>query len=543
MHKELTDNVKAKMNNTVEKSKHVKAKVGSTAKKGKKGFFTLVFSRFGIVILLLAIQLGFAISFLIWLSDYFVYLYSGYILVSILLIIHILNKYDNPMYMLAWMIPILVIPVFGAMMYIFIQAKLGTRPIAKELNENIIKTKPLLKAKPEVSASLQKQDSNVAGLARYIEEYGGYPVYNNTSVEYFPQGIDKFNCLVEELKKAEKFIFMEYFIVKEGYMWNTILEILEQKAAEGVEVRFMYDGMCSLMLLPYNYVEKLRAKGIKAKVFSRIYPAVSTRQNNRDHRKIVVIDGKTAFTGGVNLADEYINREERFGHWKDTAIMLKGDAVRNFTLMFLQMWNIFERVPEHYEAYLPKSQPIVNGTGYVIAYGDTPLDNETVGEQVYLQIIHSAKKYVHIMTPYLVLDYEMQQALEYAAKRGVEVSVILPHIPDKKYAFLLAKTYYRDLITAGVHIYEYTPGFIHAKVFVSDDEKAVVGTINLDFRSLYLHFECAAYLYQCSEILKIEQDFQETAELSHEVSLEECKKQKLLSRFAGKCLRLLAPLM
>ena len=348
----------------------------------------------------------------------------------------------------------------------------------------------------------------------------------------------------EELRKAEKFIFLEYFIVEEGKMWNEILEILEQKVKEGVEVRFLYDGMCSIMLLPYSYPKKLRQMGIQCKMFSPIKPMLSTHQNNRDHRKILVIDGHTAFTGGVNLADEYINEKVRFGHWKDTAVMLKGDAVRSFTLMFLQMWNIDVRKPEEYEKYLlPPSAEKREEMGFVCGYGDSPFDGENIGEQVYMELLHTAKRYVHIMTPYLILDNAMIRALTYAAKSGIETIIIMPHIPDKLYAYLLARTYYEELIRAGVQIYEYTPGFVHAKVFVSDDEKAVVGTINLDFRSLYLHFECAAMMMQNPVIQDVEADFQNTLQKCQKMTLEDCRHYNVFKRMTGRILRIFAPLM
>ena len=330
-------------------------------------------------------------------------------------------------------------------------------------------------------------------------------------------------------------------------MWDSILEILEQKVREGVEVRFMYDGMCSLMLLPYRYPRQMEAKGIHCKAFSPIRPMLCTIQNNRDHRKIVVIDGHTAFTGGVNLADEYINEKPRFGYWKDTAVMLKGDAVKSFTMMFLQMWNIWEKTPLSYEKYLcreipPQSAEASKG-GFVMPYGDSPLDHEPVGKYVYVDILYQAKSYVHIMTPYLILDDETINALVFTAKRDVEVIIIMPHIPDKKYAFFLAHTYYEELLDAGVQIYEFTPGFVHAKVFTSDDEKAVVGTINLDFRSLYHHFECAAYMYQNPVVADIEKDFQETLKQCVKITKETCKAYPFYQKIAGKGLRLIAPLM
>jgi cardiolipin synthase len=267
-------------------------------------------------------------------------------------------------------------------------------------------------------------------------------------------------------------------------MWDSILELLAGKAAEGVEVRVMYDGTCAITSLPFSYPKKLEAMGIRCKMFSPVRPMLSTVQNNRDHRKILVIDGKVGFTGGINLADEYVNRRERFGHWKDTAVMLRGEAVQSLTLMFLEMWNLDEKTPENWVKYCSFREAPAAAGGYVIPYCDSPLDNEMVGEFVYLDILNTAKRYVHMMTPYLILDNETITALCYAAKRGVETIIIMPHIPDKWYAYLLARTYYEELIRAGVQIYEYTPGFIHAKQFTSDDEKAVVGTINLDYRSL-----------------------------------------------------------
>ncbi|HIV93601.1 MAG TPA: cardiolipin synthase, partial [Candidatus Sellimonas avistercoris] len=318
----------------------------------------------------------------------------------------------------------------------------------------------------------------------------------------------------------------------------------EEKVAEGVEVRFMYDGMCSISKLPSDYPWYLRRRGIRCKVFNPINPIVSTIQNNRDHRKICVIDGKVGFTGGVNLADEYINRRERFGHWKDTAIMLEGDSVQSLTIMFLQMWNIDEKKSDVYEKYLyPSRKPFDPKDGYVLPYGDTPYDNETVGEEVYFHILNHAKEYVHIMTPYLILDNEMIKTLARVAKSGMEVIIIMPHIPDKPYAFAVAKTYYKELIEAGVRIYEYTPGFVHAKIFVSDDDTATVGTINLDYRSLYLHFEDGVFIYNNPVVADIERDFQETLKKCHFVTMKEVQERSVKEKIEGQVLRLFAPLM
>ena len=350
---------------------------------------------------------------------------------------------------------------------------------------------------------------------------------------------------VEELKKAEHFIFLEYFIIEEGLMWGKILEILARKAKLGVEVRVMYDGMCSILLLPYNYPKELESFGIKAKMFAPIVPFLSTTQNNRDHRKIVVIDGKTAFTGGVNLADEYINQVERFGHWKDVAVKVTGDAVRSFTIMYLQMWNVSEQGSENYEAYVKNivyEEPLYHD-GFVIPYGETPTRSTEVGKTVYQSMINGSTKYVHIMTPYFIVGREFLDCMRYAAHRGVEVAMILPHIPDKKVVYFIARTFYPELIQAGIKVYEYTPGFIHAKIFVSDDQCATVGTINLDYRSFYHHFECGAYFYDNSVVAKVEEDFQDTLLECQEITMDYYKKIPLYQKLIGRVSRFIAPLL
>ena len=396
----------------------------------------------------------------------------------------------------------------------------------------------------KVTEALWASKSANAQLSYYLSHQLGFPTYRNTEVEYFPVGADKFASMIKELEKAEKFIFMEYFIVEEGIMWDTILEILKRKVNEGVEVRFMYDGMCAFDLLPYSYPKKLQKFGIKCKMSNKIRPFVSTIQNNRDHRKICVIDGQTGYVGGVNLADEYINEKERFGHWKDTAVLLRGDAVQSLTMIFLQMWDVDMRGVEPYGKYLTKKAESLNDRlGYVIPYADSPFDHENVGEEVYFHILNHAKKYVHIMTPYLILDNEMLTTLIRAAKSGIEVIIIMPHIPDKWYAFAVAKTYYKELIEGGVQIYEYTPGFVHAKVFVSDDDTATVGSINLDFRSLYLHFENGVFIYDNPEVQKVEEDFQNTLAKCHKVTVTEVRNRGVLMKVAGQVLRLVAPLM
>lgn len=511
-----------------------------------KGLWKLLFGRTTIIVVLILLQMAFLIGGYKVLEQKILLVNQLMGVVALLIVFYLLNNNQNSSFKLTWTILILISPVVGVLLYIFTRLQPGTKYVRKELERLIDNQEAYLEQDPEVFAKLESISKKHAGLSRYIHDSGKYPTYMNSQAKYFPLGEDKFEELLKQLEQAKEFIFMEYFIVDRGYMWGSVLRILEKKVEEGVEVRFMYDGTNSLTVLPPNYAKTLEKKGIQCKIFAPITPLLSTHQNNRDHRKVVVIDGHTAFTGGINLADEYINRVERFGHWKDTAIMVKGDAVKSFTLMFLQMWDIGAKVPTDPSKYIRTNlvpDPELSSGGFIMPYGDSPYDDENVGERVYMDILYNAKKYVHIMTPYLILDEEMITALTYAVKRGVEVIIILPHIPDKIYAYMLARTYYRQLISEGVKIYEYTPGFVHAKVFTSDDEKAVVGTINLDFRSLYLHFEDAVFMYRNPEVDAVEEDFRDTLEKCQEITLEDCKNYSIVKKLCGAVLKLVAPLM
>jgi len=507
-------------------------------------FFKFIFGRVLIALIALFIQIAiFYISYKFY-EEYIGYIFTAFSLLSAAIVIYILNNKQNPAFKIAWIIPVLIFPFFGVTMYLFLKVQQTPKRINKKIKIIEEDMKPHLKQNENILNDLDIESRRIYNLARYMNNTGNFPVYKNTDIEYFPVGESKFNRLVEELKKAEKYIFMEYYIIAKSKMWNTILEILEQKVKDGVEVRVMYDGMCSIKMLPWNFPEKLQEKGIKCKVFSPLFPVISTYQNNRDHRKIVVIDGRVAFTGGINIGDEYINEYERFGHWKDTSIMLKGDSVKTFIILFLQMWNLDEKKLEDYTKYInTDTNEVTDDTSFVIPYGENPYDEYNIAEQVYMDIINTAKRYVHIMTPYLILDNEMITCLKYAAKRGVETVIIMPHIPDKMYAYLLARTYYEELLEAGVKIYEYTPGFVHAKVVVTDDEEAVVGTINMDYRSLYLNFECAAYIYKNKVIKDIEEDFILTLEECQEITLDDQKKYSIFKKIIGQVLRLFAPLM
>ena len=509
-------------------------------KRKKKGLLRIVFSRLGIVALLMLVQIALIIMGYRWFEEYFKLFALVQLAFSIGMIFYLFNCDMDPSAKLTWLNLIMLFPVPATIMLWYTRQDIGHRMIKWRVAQLIAMSREKIRHDDETITDPALVASGTDDLCRYLCRTGAFPIFAHTQVQYFPLGEAKFAAMLEELKKAERFIFMEYFIVDEGYMWGSILKILADKAAQGVDVRVMYDGMCEVSLLPHDYPKRMAKLGIQCKPFTPISPFISTQYNYRDHRKILVIDGKVAFNGGVNLADEYINKIDRFGHWKDTALMLTGEAVQSFTLMFLQMWNISEKEPQ-WDAFLTPCQAETDG--FVMPYGDCPLDDDKVGEMVYMDILGRAKSYVHIMTPYLILDNELETALKFAAQRGVDVKIILPGIPDKKAAYALAKTHYRSLTKAGVKLYEYSPGFVHAKVFVSDDEKAVVGTINLDYRSLYHHFECATYLYKTSCIPQIAEDFEATLAKCRAVTPETIKKERITMKILGGIMKLIAPLM
>ena len=511
--------------------------------KGIQGVKKIIFGRTLFVIFAFLIQFALLAVTYIWLRDYSYVFYLLFVILSVSVVLHLFNSNESPDFKLVWMLPLVIFPVFGAFFYLYVATQLGTKMIFRRLQFLSKFTRQYAPQNTEVKNRLKEENSQMGHFVQYMEEYDNCPVYDHTQVTYYPLGDEQFPDMLAELEKAEKFIFLEFFIVEEGNMWNSILEILKKKVKEGVEVRVMYDGMCVLALLPYFYPKLLEAEGIRCKMFAPIKPVFSTHYNNRDHRKIMVIDGKVAFTGGTNLADEYINQKLRFGHWKDTAVKLTGKAAERFTYMFLEMWNVSETKEENYEQYKTPANFTMPSDGYLIPYEVCPFGKERVGKKVYLDILNTAKDYVHIMTPYLILDNEMIDALTRAAKGGIEVQIIMPHIPDKPYAFYLAKTYYEELIAGGVEIYEYTPGFVHAKVFTSDDDTATVGSINLDFRSLYLHFENGVFIYDNPEVQKVEEDFQNTLAKCHKVTVTEVRNRGVLMKVAGQVLRLVAPLM
>ena len=518
----------------------------------KKGILqVLLFSRLGLIVVLILLQLLLFLSFFAWFRQYLTHYEVLRGIFTFAMVIYLFNSSMDSSAKLTWMMIIAVAPFFGTMFLLYSRVNFGQNVLHDKVEEMIRRTRKLLPQRETVLQELERDPYGTEDLHHYLNRQGCFPVYNDTEVTFFPLGEDKFEAMLEELEKAREYIFMEYFIIEEGLMWGRILDVLSRKAKEGVDVRVMYDGMCEITTLTYDYAERLASLGIKAKAFSPVRAFISTHYNYRDHRKILSIDGRVAFTGGVNLADEYINEIERFGHWKDTAVMLKGDAAASLTLSFLQMWNVTEerpdfspceRLAEEQKERWAQGQA-AQTKGYVMPYADSPLDSDKVGETVYMDLFGRATDYVHIMTPYLILDDELETAIRYAAQRGIDVKLILPGIPDKGMAWALAKSHYRRLVNAGVKIYEYTPGFVHAKVAVSDDCRAVVGTINLDYRSLYHHFECAAYLYQVDCIPQIEEDFQKTLAKCREVTDESITNEKTFMKLKGYIMKLVAPLM
>ena len=512
----------------------------------KKGIISMVFSRFGIVLVLLALQILVLLGIFLKFSQLAPHYYIISAVFYIFMITVIVNSDHDASSKITWLTIMAFLPIFGALLYIYTTVDIGHRVLKKKVTNILKNTKNKITQDKSVIDKAEEICPDVADLNYYLNKSGRFPLYENTDVTYYPIGEKMFQSMLVELDKAKDFIFMEYFIVDDGYMWDNILEVLIKKANEGVDVRVMYDGTCEFALLPRTYPSSLEKLGIHCKVFSPVSPFISTHYNYRDHRKIMVIDGKTAYNGGINMADEYINYTHKYGHFKDVGVMLKGDAVDSFTLMFLQMWSVNERHCDFSKYLNVGDSPSAGGyfsNGFVMPFGDCPLDEYDVGKSVYMDILNRAKDYVYIMTPYMIMDGELENSLTFSAERGVDVRIILPHISDSFVAQALAKTHYKKLLDAGVKVYEYTPGFVHAKVFVSDDVKSVVGSINMDYRSLYHHFECATYMYGTRCIEDIKSDYKDTLAKCQQVTYESIKNDKWYIKLIGKVLKFVAPLI
>ncbi len=503
---------------------------------------SILFHRSVLVGVSLLVQIGVLVSMILVFSEHTTYFYWGCILISVMATLWILSRSMEPAYKIAWLILILPFPVFGGIFYILVGGGGLSKRTLRKLQDIDQRSRETL-AGDFRADQLMEQGEEAAGQARYLERYACCPVYTGTQAEYFPLGDLAYQRMLEELEKAQRYIFLEYFIIQEGVLWNSILEILKRKAAQGVEVRLLYDDFGCMYTLPRDYNEQMEAMGIQCRVFGRLVPVMSIRQNNRDHRKLLIIDGKAGFTGGMNLADEYINQRVRYGHWKDSAILLRGEAVWSMTVMFLSMWDHCCGWEEDYDLFRPRQVEQAPQAGWVQPYTDTPLDHEKVSQTVYLNMISRARKSIYITTPYLIVDEATNTALCNAAKSGVDVRIITPHIPDKRYVFEVTRAHYPPLLEAGVKIYEYTPGFIHAKNFVVDGKYATVGTVNLDYRSLFLHFEDGVWLYDAPCIQDIQQDFLNTLEQCEPITLRKFRHLNILLQLYRTILRVFAPLM
>ena len=499
--------------------------------------------RLVICILLMLVQAAVLVGMILEFQNYFGYFYVICIVLSVLVVLYIINNRNNPAYKIAWLIPILAFPVFGGLMYLIFG---GNKLSRRERKKMATMTERFRKAEediPNAMEELAEEDTDAANQARYIKNYADSPPFRNPYPEYLPTGEAKFARMLEELKKAEHYIFLEYFIIEEGIMWDSILTVLIQKASEGLDVRVIYDDAGCLSLLPHNYVDLLRADGIRAFSFNRCVPVLNLVLNNRDHRKIMVVDGRIAYTGGVNLADEYINKVTRFGHWKDSGVRLEGPAARSYANVFLTFWRAhFPNETSDYDKLLPQVAPVAPTGGTLVQpFADTPVDREAVAKNVYLELINQAQKRLYICTPYLILDNDLLSCLRLAAKRGVDVRIYTPGVPDKPTIYQLTRSYFPHLLRAGVKIYSYTPGFLHAKTWLVDDRIAAVGTVNLDYRSLYLHFENSVLLYGGAVLDDVRRDLAEIEKESAAVTLADCRTGFFGTLYSA-VLRLVAPL-
>ena len=504
-----------------------------------------LFSRVVIFSLAILVQLA-VLLLVIWkFSSYFPLFYAACLLVSLIAVVIIVNSQSNTAYKVAWIIPIMLFPIFGGLFYLMFGGNRTSTKNKRKLQLIGDKVAAVLEQDQAIMEGLANDDQGAANQARYINDYSFCPIYTRTTTQYLTPGEIKWACLLEALNQAERFIFLEYFIIEEGRMWDAVLDVLVKKASQGVDVRVIYDDVGCLLKLPFGYNLKLEKMGIKCRVFNPFRPILSVRLNNRNHRKIAVIDGHTAITGGINLADEYINAAPDFGYWKDSSLLLHGEGVWSLTVMFLSLWDWLSGIKEDYEQFkpLPEYEQHFVDDGYVQPFTDSPLDDESVSQSIYLNMLGEAKNYIYISTPYLVLDNETINLLCLAAKRGVDVRIATPQVGDHWFVHGVTRSNYQILIEAGVRIYEYTPGFLHAKTFVADDKYAMVGTINLDYRSLYLHFECGVWLFKTHSVFEIKADYLQILAESRRITLEECQRVKWYRKLGWALLRIFAPLM
>ena len=503
-------------------------------------------SRMVIVGLLLVAELCFLFLVMLRFGEYLPVVYSFSAVLGVLCVCRIIRNDENPGYKITWIIFVLLTQPFGTVVYMVFSGNKLSKRTKHEMSRITSLTSHSADKRDDVLREIAAASENAGRQSRYIADMACCPPYKNTESIYLPTGEVYFEEMCKILRLAEKYIFIEYFIIAQGEMWDSVYGILREKAACGVDVRVIYDDVGSIMRLPYWTPKQMHADGIQCAVFHPFIPVLDARQNNRDHRKICVVDGKYALTGGINIGDEYCNRISRFGYWKDNGVLLRGEAAWSFTVMFLTIWDylIGGTHVENYDEYRPDPSvwQTFTGTGYVQPYTDNPLDDEALAENIYLHILYHATRYVWITTPYLIIDEQMKQALCTAAKSGVDVRIITPGIPDKKTVNETTKAYYAYLLKNGVKVYEYTPGFLHAKTFLCDDLYGTVGSVNLDFRSLYLHFECGVWLYKTACLADMKTDFARMFADSREITEKDCKVGLLRDLFRA-VLEIMSPLM
>ena len=507
-----------------------------------RNFSKLIFQRVVTVSLAILLQIIFVLAGMLWLHEYRRWLGIAMSALSWVAVITVMCSRSNPSYKIAWIVLILAFPVAGLTIYLLFGGNRVSSHEARKMAGIERITTGALSQNPAVLSHIRARQDEAYNHTRYLFACAHYPAYESSSAEYFSGGEACFAAMLRELETAEHYIFLEFFIIGKGQMWDQILAILHRKAAQGLDVRVLYDDFGCITRLPMAYAKKLAALGIRAHAVNPYLPVLNGRMNNRDHRKLMIIDGKAAFTGGVNLADEYINVTHPHGHWKDCAVLIRGEAVWSMTAMFLTFWGYVDRSAEDIAVFRPASAAVPTD-GLIQPFADSPLDRENVGANIYQSLIRSARSYVWLMTPYLILDDEMVSALCIAAKTGVDVRIVTPGIPDKWYVHAVTRANYEALTEAGVRIFEYTPGFVHSKLALADGKFALVGTVNLDFRSLYLHFEDGVYLCDCSAISEIRADFDATFPKCEEITYAACKRTRPLQRLLQTLLRLFAPLL
>jgi len=503
--------------------------------------FSPRFQRIAGVVLMMILQLVAFFLVINRFSSYFIYFYWLCVSISILVSIWIANSKSKFPYKVAWIIPILMFPLFGGLMYFVIAATRRPSQRTAARTREVFRTQLTHSAR---CSDLRLLGVDVVQQSHYLNNAASCPPYTNTETQYFPTGESFFPVLLHELSHARDYIFLEYFIIGEGEMWSSVLQILTEKSAAGIDVRIIYDDFGCLMTLPKSFPEDMAKLGILCSVFHPVKPVLSVHQNNRDHRKLCVIDGVVGFTGGINIADEYINQVERFGYWKDSALLMRGEAVWSLTVLFLHMWESIRHSEVDYSRFRPSSFPVTAcSTGFVQPYFDTPLVTDTISADLHVQMFSKAKWYLYITTPYLVIDETIASVLHISARSGVDVRIMTPHIPDKKMVFSVTQSHYESLLQAGVRIYEFLPGFIHSKTVVADDLYASVGSCNLDYRSFYLQFENGTWLCGTPSVCAIREDFLSSLSFCQEITLEDCQRVSFPKRITRSILRIFSPLL